>query len=101
MTDAEVIEEFQRRRLAVMHRAVRPSVVIVVSALLLVAVAQFAFPGWIALSTLVVGMVAIVFGVWVFVHNTSDYRCPRCGAVPALLDGFDLDPKHCRACNAK
>ena len=102
LTDAQVIAEWKRRRLAT-WRGIRVSLVIMLAAgagfwyLLKTPTAEMSGTQLVA-SFLVFLMFALAMVVAILRTNKL-YRCPRCNEVPAD-DGVLLFPKRCPKCNA-
>jgi hypothetical protein len=100
MTDAEVIAEFQRRRLFFREKVSRPSLLIGVPGILLLGIAYTALSGFAAVTAYVAGVGALGVAIWLFLANQAIYRCPRCGTLPGGFDQWDMNPKQCKNCAA-
>src|SRR5688572_12236235 len=102
LTDAQVIAEWKKRRLAT-WRGIRVAIVLMLAAgagfgcLLKTPTAEMSATQ-LAASFLVFLVLALAMVVAILRTNKL-YRCPRCNEVPAD-DGVLLFPKHCPKCNA-
>ena len=99
MTDAEVIAEFQRRRLVFRDKASRPSLLVGVPGILLLGMATQS-SGLAAAAAYLLALCAVAFVMWRFFQYQGIYRCPRCGTRPIHLDGWNMNPKLCTRCGA-
>lgn len=97
MTDAEIVEQFQRGRRRANTRGY-PAFFVGTLAFYLGGKA-LNYP-----ATGVVGLIALFgsvgFMIWGILTVTHSMRCPVCGKLPMAGDGILLNPAECPSCGA-
>jgi hypothetical protein len=102
LTDAQVIEEWKRRRSTTWQATRIALAVLLISGGTLWYLARTAasdMSGTQLLASFLMLCVLFVAALVVIVRTNKLYRCPRCNDVPGY-DGWPVNPERCARCNA-
>jgi hypothetical protein len=102
LTDAQVIEEWKRRRSTTWQATrIAISIALISGGALwyLAGTAASDMSGTQLLATFLISCVLFVAAFVVIVRTNKLYRCPRCNDVPGY-DGWPVNPERCSRCNA-